>query len=219
MNALGLINIVVIYEFAVIKRDKGKHHIHILFAVNGVHVLCCHFVLLSLISDYPCTSRRKKSSFFSYFTKYQIIDVNYSLNFFLVWFELCLCLVTIFNRSRLIITKYIITIWLVWTLNFLFNFYFNFLLFIILKHSIIFSKLSLNLFFIIIFNFCHKTEIYKIVYLLLLILRPNVDVVFGFFNHILFFFLLFLNSFTLLNIFNRFCLLFDRNLNRLFRLF
>lgn len=78
-----------------------------------------------------------------------------------------------YGGSGAFISKNIlVSLWIAWASFWLFLFLIVKVL-IIAEHSIVFSQFCFN-FFLIVFNFGHKTHIYKAVHLLFLILRPNV---------------------------------------------
>jgi len=109
-NAFWMIYLIVINKFTMIEGYLWKHFIHFLLAINVIHILCRDFVFFFFISDDPYASSRKKSNLLYYFTEWQIIYKNNSLDLFLLWFLCILTLIIIFNCSRLIITKNIISI-------------------------------------------------------------------------------------------------------------
>ena len=56
-DGFGEVDFIIIHEFAVIERYLWEHLVHFLFAVDGIHVLRCHFILFFIISDDPGAAR------------------------------------------------------------------------------------------------------------------------------------------------------------------
>lgn len=106
-----------------------------------------------------------------------MINENSSLgDLFLTLHSRQSCLIGCFYWGWMVVPKNIIF--------FRFFFTFHFLLLVVLeflfigiavrrKHTVIFNHLSLD-FFLVVFDFGHKTHVHKIIDLLLLILRPDV---------------------------------------------
>lgn len=131
LNGFLKINLIIIYKFTMVERYKWEHYIHFLVTIYSIHILCCYFILLSIIFNYPYTSWWNKPNLLSYFTKYKIINKDCSLNLFFNLNLFYLIFIIIFYCCRLIVSKNIVSIRLLWTLSFLLCLFLN-LFFIII---------------------------------------------------------------------------------------
>ena len=144
---------------------------HLLFSVDGVHVLSGYSELVTLVAQNPLTPHCLKTQLLSNLTKNAVIDENFSLSWLLRAFTLlhtwlCLCHPSsgVFIAKDIIILSWRLRVFLCLLLGF-----------IGAEHIIIICKFGLNFLFLGIY-LCHVSQVYVICDLFLLVLWPNVGV-------------------------------------------
>ena len=155
--------------------NQGKHLIHFLFAVVSIHVFCGYFEFLpQIVFDDPIASYRQQTYGLCNFAEQIVINHNcallylLSLDFWSFYFFFSLN-----SSSWMLISENIIFLFLTLLAWLICTFAIWLFIEIFFEHVIIFSYLSCNFFFIIIY-FSHETEINKSIDLSLLVLRPNI---------------------------------------------
>lgn len=148
---------------------------HLLLSVVCVHVVCADLVLIIVVFDDPVAPGRQETHCLCYVAKGVFVDYHSPLCYLLLalWFHRHWLLLFLYCCRRAFVPENVILLLVLGCLvAFLVVLVSHLEVLIFIKKTVVFHKLSLNFFFLKIFNFFHESHIDKSAYLSFLIFWP-----------------------------------------------